>query len=579
MATLTINPAYRALLAANGLADFDALFVAGDASHIDGHATRSVSRLELRGADGKPVVLYLKRQWGPSARPPLADLMQCRWPMLPAHREWINLTRLVRAGIPTATPVVWGHGRGPSGPRSLLATLAVNGRSLARWIEEAAPTARTGDAAWQRHSVADAIGLAVRQLHDAGFSFPDLYAKHVYIDESADEPRIALIDVYRLRRFLPWRAAEDFAALYVTTQAAGVTQSDRWRVLLAYLDEAYPGSEAVEFAERIARAAAGMEGRGRDPNLLVNRRTAAPGMVPLADERMTDIDGGRLRINEAFRPVLAAAGLLTLDAIMAVSGGESYREVPGRSTVRLELPDPAGGTRVFYVKRYTAVPRREKLRRLIARGPAVSLARQEVLGIVRVSDQGIPTMRRVAFGGEVSPGGWRERSCLITEEIAGATQADDYAEARFAGPPSREKTAAKRRLIRGIAQLARRLHTARLAHRDFYLCHILVRPVVGGEPVLHLIDLQRIESHARGRGERWRVKDLAALLFSSWPSPATGIRSAVFTHTDALRFAHEYFMTNRLTDDQKDLARRVIAKARWIAAHESRRRARKAAHG
>jgi hypothetical protein len=97
--------------------------------------------------------------------------------------------------------------------------------------------------------------------------------------------------------------------------------------------------------------------------------------------------------------------------------------------------------------------------------------------------------------------------------------------------------------------------------------------------VLHLIDLQRVESHARDGGERWRVKDLAALLFSSWPSPATGIRSAVFTHTDAMRFAHEYFMTNRLTDDQKDLARRVIAKARWIAAHESRRRARKAAHG
>jgi heptose I phosphotransferase len=205
-----------------------------------------------------------------------------------------------------------------------------------------------------------------------------------------------------------------------------------------------------------------------------------------------------------------------------------------------------------------------------------------------------------------------ERSCLITEEIAGATQADKFCEAAFGGSLPREKTAEKRRLIRAMARLARRLHAARLSHRDFYLCHILVRP--GGmpsmpraghalgsseqacprnngagmpppkvhesgamEPILYLIDLQRVTHHRRGLGRRWIVKDLAALLFSSWPSEATHIRSAVFTRTDGLRFAREYFGVPRLGPEHKAILRSVLRKARRIAARQARRAGRQEA--
>jgi hypothetical protein len=71
---------------------------------------------------------------------------------------------------------------------------------------------------------------------------------------------------------------------------------------------------------------------------------------------------------------------------------------------------------------------------------------------------------------------------------------------------------------------------------------------------------------------RWVVKDLAALLFSSRPSPATFIRSQVFTRTDRMRFALEYFQTPHLAGEQKRLVGRVIRKARWIARREARRR-------
>jgi hypothetical protein len=192
----------------------------------------------------------------------------------------------------------------------------------------------------------------------------------------------------------------------------------------------------------------------------------------------------------------------------------------------------------------------------------------------RVLDAGIPAMRWVALGEERPASGAAQRSCLVTEEIAGAVQADKYCEAAFGGDRSREAIGRKRALVRAMAQLARQFHGAGLVHRDFYLCHILVRPVEGAEPVLHLIDVARVERRLEGAPARWVVKDLAALLFSAWPSPATHIRSAVFTRTDAMRFACEYFQTRHLGADQKRLIKRVIGKARWIARREARCRGR-----
>ncbi|MGB2830454.1 MAG: hypothetical protein WBD75_08925, partial [Phycisphaerae bacterium] len=116
-------------------------------------------------------------------------------------------------------------------------------------------------------------------------------------------------------------------------------------------------------------------------------------------------------------------------------------------------------------------------------------------------------------------------------------------------------------------------------------CHVLVRPVGADDFVLHLIDLQRMmrfrggvpasprgaPASPRGAPGRWIVKDLAALVFSSWPSPATFVRSEVFTNTDRMRFAREYFGTDRLSAAQKALVRRAVRKARRIDLHERRR--------
>ena len=582
MNTLHIHPDYRPLLEAARLADFDALFAAGEHHRVDGHRLRSVSRLQLPRPDGSTVTLFLKRAWGEAATPRWTDWLTLRRPASPLRREWKNTLKLAAAGIPVAPPVAWGHSAWPGPARALLALAEVRGPSLAFWLARADPPPN------RRRAVARAVGAVVRRLHAAGFSFPDLYAKHLYL-ENADAPdlptdrpvwadghgpRIVLIDVQRLRRLLPWRAAEDLAALYVTTRVPGVTRTDRLRALRAYLGGRRLGRRGRRLARRILRLAVTMTGRGQDPRLVwaARRPDLPPSVTWLPDERITDTDAGRLRINEAFHPLLETAGLMTLDAVMAYAGGEVYRRAPGRLTVRVELADPAGWRRCLYLKRFTHVPWRTKLRRTLSLNPPVSLAERELRGLVRLADIGIPAARLVAVGSELTRRGRGEKSCLITEEIPDAVQADVYFERTFAGAADPARTAAKRRLITAIARLARCLHAHRLSHRDFYLCHLMVRPVAGSDPVLYLIDLQRLTHHRRMR-RRWIVKDLAALLFSSRPSPATFIRSPIFSNTDRLRFTREYFGVPHLTPDQKALLRRIVRKARWIARHEARRRA------
>lgn len=569
MAPWLIHPDYRPALEAARLADFGSLWRAAEGRVLDGHPTRDVARVEVPRDDGEPLVLYVKRAWARGARRHGAEILLGRRPMVPARREWRNARRLAAAGVPIATPVAFGRARGPDGPRTLLAFEEVRGPSLAAWIQE-----RTPGAGPSPRRIARAVADTVRRLHDAAFAYTDLYAKHLFLESfGTDAPRAVFIDPMRVRRLTPARRVRDLAALAATTREPGVARTDRLRFFLAYSGLDRLDAAAKRLVRSVEREAARLAGRGRDPNLLPFRRTAPPGMVPLAEESHTVLDGGRLRVLDAFRPHLERAGLVTLDALMTYGGGEPYRVVPGRSTVRAELEGPAGSRVALYLKRHTRVPWTLKVRRTVGLGQPVSQARREVQGIVRLTDLGIPTMRLAALGEAFEAGGRIERSCLVTEEIGGATQADDDAEARF-GPGGEGPTAEKRRLVRKIGRLARTLHGAGFVHRDFYLCHILVRPVEGGGEVLHLIDLQRLGRRPGGAPRRWIVKDLAALLFSSWPSPATGIRSRVFTETDRMRFAVEYFGTRRLDRRAKSILRAAARKARRIARREARRRAR-----
>ena len=95
----------------------------------------------------------------------------------------------------------------------------------------------------------------------------------------------------------------------------------------------------------------------------------------------------------------------------------------------------------------------------------------------------------------------------------------------------------KRALIEQVAEIARALHANGMVHRDLYLCHFLLD--TSGDidahpstpPRLYLIDLHRVEQHRRMK-QRWRIKDVAGLYFSSM--------DIGLTQRDLLRFIQAY---------------------------------------
>jgi hypothetical protein len=275
-------------------------------------------------------------------------------------------------------------------------------------------------------------------------------------------------------------------------------------------------------------------------------------------------------------------------------GLASYRE---RIRLTLELD---GEPCTVYLKRFNAPPLREQLRRMWEFRLSRGSAEREMHFIRHLGLLGIPTMTRVAFGSRMR--GWWERSGFgITAEVAGesleklverwsgtgdssapteggrygsdlplrrTTNGEELSTATDVPLPTPKE---RREIIDQLARIAARMHFNGLFHRDFYLCHIFLSRRTDGRIVLSLIDLGRMIRSSM-RTERWKIKDLAALDYSS-PSP-------LVTRADRLRFLYDYHRHSIYTGDE-DLRKKVRQTAALVrkrvqrmARHEVARRKR-----
>ena len=217
------------------------------------------------------------------------------------------------------------------------------------------------------------------------------------------------------------------------------------------------------------------------------------------------------------------------DAILALEG-EIFREHKNRRTFRVELSG-----RPYFVKIHGHTSWRELLKNGSRGRAPVLTAQPEWDAVKQLERLGVPTVSVAGLGirGR-SPAGLE--SFIITEALEGFVHLDDVARL-WRDLPDPTAFRLRRAAALEIASAARTLHTNGLNHRDFYLCHFMLRDrdwsVSSALPLdLHVIDLHRMQ-HRASTPRRWAVKDMAGILFSALDEPmSTG---------DAIRFMERYF--------------------------------------
>ena len=258
-----------------------------------------------------------------------------------------------------------------------------------------------------------------------------------------------------------------------------------------------------------------------------------------------------LWVDPEYRAVLDPRTIF--DDMRAVDG-EVFRQGKGRITLRFRL----NGHHLF-IKRHTGVGWWEIIKELLQGRWPVTSAINEWRALERLEILNISSLTPVAFGKT----GWnpaRLYSFLVTRELENTISLEDVVKD---WQKRRDFIHIKRALIHQVARLARRMHNNGLNHRDMYICHIhvsrdwLETPI--GEPELSIIDLHRAQIR-QSVPERWRVKDVASLYFSSMN---TGL-----THRDRMRFIKAYRQCklaetlkneNQFWDDVQQRADRLYA--------------------
>ncbi len=247
------------------------------------------------------------------------------------------------------------------------------------------------------------------------------------------------------------------------------------------------------------------------------------------------LDGGRVFASPRFLEEAKKRGWDSLRGVCAPPSGKVVRSTPFRFASLEE-----GCFRKVHLGGWKGAGLRDRLR--LASRPFLSPARTEIYWSEILGEAGIPVPAPLLLAEE----GPREgRSALVTRAVPGGIPLD-----RLEGsPPGKVAWAA--------ARLVARLHAKGLVHRDLYLNHFLLDR--GGE--LWLADLQRMMA-PRAFFERWRVKDLAALLLSAPPWVSARMK---------LRFLLVYSRFLGMEKGRvRPLARKVSKKEKRMASHEPR---------
>jgi tRNA A-37 threonylcarbamoyl transferase component Bud32 len=216
-------------------------------------------------------------------------------------------------------------------------------------------------------------------------------------------------------------------------------------------------------------------------------------------------DNGRLLINAAYAELLQHNDFDTASQLWDIDGIPVKNAVKTRGTFKTFLRDPSDGKSIeVYIKRYLKPSFKDRFKCAISLKPLFSDgAIHEWHAICRFHELGLKTMVPLAAAR------LGDKTCNLTMGITDYVRASD-----FFSLQAQVDTSRKQKIIKNIADLAGIMHSKGLAHQDFYLVHIFIRP--NENDAVYLIDLQRTIMQEK-LSLRWRIKDLGQITFATEP--------------------------------------------------------------
>ncbi|RMQ46374.1 Lipopolysaccharide kinase [Pseudomonas cichorii] len=225
----------RALLERHGLADFQALWDkkldAVDEPNTGRGGWSSVCRLELDGQG-----FYLKRQSNY-----LTHTLHHPFGEPSFSREFRNINRYRKLGIPALQAVFYGESKVNGERRAILMTRALDG-----WTDlDALLQQWSGLDAGQQVAIVQACGQLARTLHHARQVHGCFYPKHIFLQAHGDAYQAQLIDLEKTRPVL-FGQRDQIKDLEPLLRRADAWGDAELRVLLAAYLQAAPDSAQVD---------------------------------------------------------------------------------------------------------------------------------------------------------------------------------------------------------------------------------------------------------------------------------------------------------------------------------------------
>lgn len=216
-----------------------------------------------------------------------------------------------------------------------------------------------------------------------------------------------------------------------------------------------------------------------------------------------------LLIHKSYVDLFKRNHLQTFQDFLDYQGGEVFRRNRLRSVVKIELKDSENRSCWFHMKRHE-LHWKERLKAFLNFG-RVHDGEHEWNRMLEFLKASLPTTLPVVFARKKWAGlPWK--SMTVTEHLYEASRLEDFIPAHFSSGGGGDLNL-KRKILKQLSALCAEFHQRGYNHNDFYLGHFFIR----SEPLtLYLIDLQRVEHHAR-LPMRKRIKDLAQLYFSVLP--------------------------------------------------------------